>query len=501
MADGRQILTINLSKGINEEIDEFLLPEGELTVAQNVELDKLGTMNKRDGFDRVPADPSNTTVLGSTWNGAATRLIEYEDERLLSDGLHLWSYSSNDQSPGGSEAGWVQKDHVPISNVTRRTVTRHSARSLCSPDVDNTAGYRLHVWVEPDRRNVDESTSFNQGGLPRYGIGSPSQGGVHYLPFNDNEGQFSEGIDEGLGENLFSRAQNGTIRCKLDDGTKAMNVWCDECVATYASSPKVVALDSVFVIGYLRHKVVFHVETASAGDWEIKVTTNSLGESTASYTAGGGDSSTTIASEMASDFDAVSGLTSNSSGDKFEVIFDQGEDNKITIEVVSTGSSGVLVGPEMDNVTSVNLAIVDIDDPQDRVVPDAVNRASSCSLYDMQKERGGMSEWVWATFDGTDINVDIMDSSLATVDSRAVTDDPVNVLGCYAHESDDVVAIGYESSGNGLTVRTFPYDLSSETADVDHFTDKNNFYQVGFEKFDSSNIVVAAEVEDILSGA
>ena len=63
-------VAIPLSKGINQKIDPKQEPPGSLKELQNVQVDKFGEIEKRDGYEKV-RDTYNyggTTLGGGTYN-------------------------------------------------------------------------------------------------------------------------------------------------------------------------------------------------------------------------------------------------------------------------------------------------------------------------------------------------------------------------------------------------------------------------------------------------
>lgn len=104
----KQVLDITLA-GIDESIDDKLLPNGRLIEATNVEFDSKGALNKRKGYDAL-----GTSVVGGGSIGTPRMLTSHDSELVLADGAKLYGYSE-------AIGQWVDRGEYRPCKHTLRT--------------------------------------------------------------------------------------------------------------------------------------------------------------------------------------------------------------------------------------------------------------------------------------------------------------------------------------------------------------------------------------------
>lgn len=136
MALKKQTFQVLMGKGVQEAIDERVLPSPHPRSLVNVEFDKDGALNKRKGYVAM-----STTVTGQDSLGTCWRLAKRRDELLYADGEYLYTY-------GETVDGWYYRDLLPATGVDSIVVSReaNSTSGPHMPDCAVVGDYLLVVW-------------------------------------------------------------------------------------------------------------------------------------------------------------------------------------------------------------------------------------------------------------------------------------------------------------------------------------------------------------------
>src|SRR5678815_2739781 len=131
----RANIQIDFSGGVDQRTDVKHVVPGTLSSLINGVFDKAGVIRKRRGFTAL----SRSTFVGGTIL-AATRLMTFGSDLVLTDGDALYSYS-----PAIDK--WAYKDQVPQALATRTPLV-HGSQTFYAPDVAYGNGYLVYVWFE-----------------------------------------------------------------------------------------------------------------------------------------------------------------------------------------------------------------------------------------------------------------------------------------------------------------------------------------------------------------
>jgi hypothetical protein len=486
-----QIVDILFTKGLNEAQDDRVIAPDDMAKLENAQFSKQGSIDKRHGLAKFPAAPT-VTPLGEVWDGNAVRGASYEREELLFSRDKLWSLSRNDTT---SEQGWVSKGLVPKGHTQRRGVARNSIQSLQQPDCDNTQGYRLYVWSEPEIQ--DDILSFDGGAShPGHDRTDIFKDPFNVLPFNRNDGTF---VDSSAG-NLQNWPTNCRIRCALEDFETDMWVWCDELVATFATNPKVVApgtgssQDNI-IVTYIRHKVVYDVDVVSPGATTWTWTQDGVAKQ---YVQAGAEADSVTAAAIAAIINGVSGWTASSTGSLIEVT---GIPRTGTITEIVNSGVGTIIGPQLDRPQVLRAVLVDTADLGSKVQDKTAQLSVSLngkSLYDIDRIVG--SDNLALTWDnGANILLHVRDADLNVVDNTIVVEATIDVLAVHADSNDDEYSIAYGIAGGSIRFRIFDIGLTGETGNsATGFGSGKRFYQCSIEdSISGTDLVVAIERDHV----
>lgn len=104
-------------QGLDERSDDKRVPPGRLVLAQNVEFAKDGAINKRRGYDRIPA----TELSGSAVDDLFLHCAIYQDELVIFGYDHLYAVMSQAADvPTGKAI--VERCPVPRGTLTYQDV-------------------------------------------------------------------------------------------------------------------------------------------------------------------------------------------------------------------------------------------------------------------------------------------------------------------------------------------------------------------------------------------
>lgn len=117
MALQKQPIAISFSQGLDTKTDPNQVAAGKMLVLQNSVFDKLGLLQKRNGFGLLSTLPTGNN---------ATSLNTFQDS-LLATGSSLYAYNAD-------STGWITKGTVQPISVQAQSLVRSSAAQT-SPDV------------------------------------------------------------------------------------------------------------------------------------------------------------------------------------------------------------------------------------------------------------------------------------------------------------------------------------------------------------------------------
>lgn len=123
-------------QGLNEKVEPEVLPEGQLVQVDDAEFHRPGDIRKRRGYTALSKNKAGGGTIG-----AATKLLQRENELLLCDGETLWALNSDEDE-------WINRG----SHTTMRTTTDliyrgadYTADENSRVSVAYANGY--YVWV------------------------------------------------------------------------------------------------------------------------------------------------------------------------------------------------------------------------------------------------------------------------------------------------------------------------------------------------------------------
>jgi hypothetical protein len=142
----KQLVPLTLGTGVETKVDEKLVQPGKLLALENAFIDKLGTLQKRPGYD----------IIGSTQT-APKKLATFQDELLLFTRTNLYSYVESTDS-------FLDRGLVSSVSVSSRQITRNTA-SQTEPSVAFLDDVIVYAW-EDSRGGIYGSIFDNVSGLP-----------------------------------------------------------------------------------------------------------------------------------------------------------------------------------------------------------------------------------------------------------------------------------------------------------------------------------------------
>lgn len=133
----KQTIDIVCQHGVNQAVDERVLPSGWLKYAYNCRFDRDGRLVKRPGHD----DVLNTDGDGNTISGTERKIATRERELVRFNGTVVYSYDDGGRWP-------VRDLYTPVGAVTRRVANTTQNRPNKSACVASANGYTVYVWRE-----------------------------------------------------------------------------------------------------------------------------------------------------------------------------------------------------------------------------------------------------------------------------------------------------------------------------------------------------------------
>src|SRR5262249_8040467 len=135
MALARQNIPLPLTQGADTKTDDYILPPGKLSVAQNVYVTSNGTVKKRWGHVSL----GNATTAGGTL-GAGPGLAAYQNELVAMHNTALCSYSA-------AQSAFAKKGSLFSCSVTQTQIARGAVTFSQQDSATNTTtGLQLVTW-------------------------------------------------------------------------------------------------------------------------------------------------------------------------------------------------------------------------------------------------------------------------------------------------------------------------------------------------------------------
>jgi hypothetical protein len=355
------------------------------------------------------------------------------------------------------------------------------------PDCDNTQGYRLYVWSEPE---IQDDILNISPGVSRADIFKDP---FNVLPFNRNDGTFVVCVSDFMA----NWPTNNVIRCQLVDFETDMVIWCDECVATFATNPKVVApgtgssQDNI-IIFYIKHRIVYDITGVSAGAQTWTWTQDGVSKS---YSQGAGDSISVTANGIAAVINGVAGWTCASFGSLINIT---DSPRCGTISAITPSVSGGAIGPQLDRPEKLEASLVDTGDLSSMVQDKSgtfSQALNSQSLYDVDRIDGN-DLLIIAWYDNSNILLRRYNNALVQQGgTRQIGESPIDVLAVHSDSDDNEASIAYGIAGGSIRLRVHPADLTGETGNSSTgFGSGKRFYQCSIEdSISGTDLVVAIE--------
>lgn len=142
-------IPVPFGQGLAQEAVPSLLAPGKLAQAENATIDKLGSVEGRPGFQKLPSDVFyDPAPLWTTSLSAVHRLLGHGYETLVSDNSRLYSYSEGEEQ-------WRDVDYVyeaTVAEVVQGERGRDTVNAM--GDVTYCNGYWVHAWYESGQQKT-----------------------------------------------------------------------------------------------------------------------------------------------------------------------------------------------------------------------------------------------------------------------------------------------------------------------------------------------------------
>ena len=143
MALEKKLLGLPMAKGLNKKVTDRVLPAGEFTALENVQVVEGGEIRKRLGFHAL--SPTVSPVSPTT--AAETRRIgksvaAYNDEIIVFDGASAHSKNAYDT--------WVDKGRIVGCNLETELVEAGTTLVQTAAHIARAKTFEVHCWSELD---------------------------------------------------------------------------------------------------------------------------------------------------------------------------------------------------------------------------------------------------------------------------------------------------------------------------------------------------------------
>jgi len=131
----KQNISLIFGQGLNQAVDEKVVPAGKLLVLENARMDKQGALNKRYGHREL-----SKLIIGGGSVTTLKNVSPFFDELVMFDSNRAYSYSE------GSKA-WADRGFFSSVGLSVTSIIRNTA-SQSTPDVSYVDGVSVHAWED-----------------------------------------------------------------------------------------------------------------------------------------------------------------------------------------------------------------------------------------------------------------------------------------------------------------------------------------------------------------
>jgi hypothetical protein len=156
MGPTKQLAVIPFTGGLDTKSDPRLVTPGKLLQAQNVIFKQTGSLNRRWGYQALPAQNSGATTKPTK----ALALGQFNQQLLLFDGLYVQQYSPTFDSweVASSAQALTSSAFAPNCTQKNKSIVRTSGQQI-SPDFATLGGIDVYVWE--DQTNITGTPELN----------------------------------------------------------------------------------------------------------------------------------------------------------------------------------------------------------------------------------------------------------------------------------------------------------------------------------------------------
>lgn len=138
-----QIVEIPFGGGVNEDVDDKLLPQPFLLDMRNAEFDKAGALNRRSGHIAVPQQQFGLTDGLDISTTPPIRLAKWRDSLVMVTKIGLYIYEPVVNL-------WSLAYYMTPALPARAPIARDVGRPLNDGTVASVGGYEAHCWRDVD---------------------------------------------------------------------------------------------------------------------------------------------------------------------------------------------------------------------------------------------------------------------------------------------------------------------------------------------------------------
>ena len=141
----KQPIQINFARGLDTKNDPFQVGPQNFLQLQNTVFQTRGRLTKRNGFAQDPTaviNPLSVNLSVVPANVGVGRLVtQYNQEKIICDGLNLFSLSDSDSS-------WIYKGRATLASLAQTNINKDvNSQTQQDSAQNNTLGWNLFAWV------------------------------------------------------------------------------------------------------------------------------------------------------------------------------------------------------------------------------------------------------------------------------------------------------------------------------------------------------------------
>ena len=142
----KQPITINFARGLDTKTDPFQVGPQNFLALENMVFQTGGRLTKRNGFAQDPTaiiNPLSVNLSVVPSNIGVGRLVTaYNQEKVICDGLNLFSLSPSDSS-------WIYKGRATLASLAQTNINKNINSNSQQDSAQNTTlGWNLFAWVD-----------------------------------------------------------------------------------------------------------------------------------------------------------------------------------------------------------------------------------------------------------------------------------------------------------------------------------------------------------------